>query len=196
MPFLPCTYLHYDTFKAEFQYVEMTNLDIKLLERFKKGDDKAFEFIYHRYQKSAIEFCASIVKDNYEAENIFHDVLLNIWERRSNLKTDFNFKSYLFTSLRNQTFSFIREMKKNDMIKDEFQESCLLQTDNKEEKEKQFVQLECLITELSPKRKEIIKLNFSHGKSYKEIADELLISTNTVKNQLVKAKKLIRDAIN
>lgn len=45
---------------------------------------------------------------------------------------------------------------------------------------------------LSEKRRIIIKLNYDEGKSYEEIANQLNISKNTVKNQLVKAKQVIR----
>jgi len=45
---------------------------------------------------------------------------------------------------------------------------------------------------LSPKRRKILEMNYFEQKSYIEIAEALSISKNTVKNQLVKAKFLIR----
>ena len=57
----------------------------------------------------------------------------------------------------------------------------------------QFVQN--VVARLSEKRKKIILLNIYEGKSYQEIAEMMKISKNTVKNQLVKAKQILREQL-
>jgi RNA polymerase sigma-70 factor (ECF subfamily) len=45
---------------------------------------------------------------------------------------------------------------------------------------------------LPPKCRQVFTLFFLHGKSYKEIADELHLSPHTVRNQKLRAVRLIK----
>ncbi len=67
--------------------------------------------------------------------------------------------------------------------------------DEKEEKERRIHIVQSAVESLSVKRKLILKLNIEDGKSYQEIAEFLRISKNTVKNQLVKAKQILREKV-
>jgi RNA polymerase sigma-70 factor (family 1) len=174
----------------------METPDKNVFERFRNGDEKAFGLVYNHYREAVIRFCTSIVKDEQEAENLYHEVLIKIWRKRTAINPDRNFTYYLFTAVRNQVFDYLKEVKRNEALKERFWEKIVeYQEDNKEEKEEQLSRLESLVASLSPKRREIINLNFAEGKSYDEIADELSISKNTVKNQLVKAKQLLRKGL-
>lgn len=48
---------------------------------------------------------------------------------------------------------------------------------------------------MPPQRRMVFNLSREEGLSYKEIADKLNISTNTVKNHLVKALQTIRQTL-
>ena len=63
-------------------------------------------------------------------------------------------------------------------------------------KEERINHIKKAIRELTEKRRKIIQLNYEEGKSYEEIANMMNISKNTVKNQLVKAKQIIRAQMN
>jgi RNA polymerase sigma-70 factor (ECF subfamily) len=67
--------------------------------------------------------------------------------------------------------------------------------DEKEEKERRIYMIQIAVDSLSLKRKQILRLNIEEGKSYQEIAEFLRISKNTVKNQLVKAKQILREKV-
>jgi RNA polymerase sigma-70 factor (family 1) len=167
-----------------------------ILEKFQQGDERAFGVVYNHYREPVIRFCVSIIKDEQEAENLYHDVFIKIWKKRASINPELNFTYYVFAAIKNQIFDYLKEVKRNEVLKEKFWEKIVeSQRENKEEKEDQYQHLESLITSLSPKRKEIIELNFAEGKSYEEIADKLLISKNTVKNQLVKAKQILRKGI-
>ena len=67
--------------------------------------------------------------------------------------------------------------------------------DEKEEAERRIGLVQAAVESLSIKRRQILKLNIEEGKSYQEIAEFLRISKNTVKNQLVKAKQILREKV-
>jgi RNA polymerase sigma factor (sigma-70 family) len=174
----------------------MDKPDQQLLERFRNGEEKAFREIYDCYKEPVIKFSCSIIKDGQEAENLYHDVMLKIWKRRESINPELNFTYYLFTSIKNQLFDYLKEVKKDGLLKSAFLEKmAALQDEGKEDKEEKLQKLESLVQALTPKRRAIVELAFSLGKSYEEIARQLFISKNTVKNHLIQIKLILRKGI-
>lgn len=171
----------------------MPKISKELLENLKNGDDRAFEELYISYKESATRFCNSILKDIEESENIVQEVFIKIWNRKSLINPELNFTSYLFTIIKNRVFDYMKEVKKNELLREKFWDNIVdYKTEDAELKEERFIKVKEAVDNLSVKRREIIKLNYEEGKSYEEIANQLNISKNTVKNQLVKAKQVIR----
>lgn len=174
----------------------MQKISKVLLEELRRGDNRAFEELYNSYQVPALRFCNSILKDTEESENVIQDVFIKIWNRRSTINPELNFTSYLFTIIKNRVFDHLKEVKKNEFLKEKFWEKVLeYKAIDNEVLEERFAKVKDAVDGLSEKRKEIIKLNYEEGKSYEEIATQLNISKNTVKNQLVKAKQVIRQQL-
>jgi len=171
----------------------MEQPDKNLLDGFRNGDRKAFEKIYQYYRIPVIRFSVSIIKDEQEAENIYHEVFMKIIKRRKNIKPELNFNSYVFTSVKNAIFDYLKALNKNNNLKEQFWEKIHQEEDEcGKAKEEQLTRMESIIQNLSPKRRKILEMNYFEKKSYNEIADILMISKNTVKNQLVKAKFILR----
>ena len=167
--------------------------DKKLLERFSKGDNHAIDQIYEYYRSPIIRFTLSIVKDEQEAESIYHEVFMKLLKKKEDINPDLNFNSYVFTAVRNEVFDYLKEVKKNYALKEKYWGIIQKHRDEEEEsKEIALTKLERVVKSLSPKRRKILEMNYWEHKSYVEIAEALNISKNTVKNQLVKAKFVIR----
>lgn len=165
----------------------------ELLERLSEGEEEAFNELYRLYREPAIRFCSSILKDAGESENIVQEVFIKIWNRRGGINPDLNFTSYLFTIIKNRVFDYLKEVKKNALLKEIYWKNVEAgMAMNNDIREERLQKVKNAIENLSEKRKEILKLNYEEGKSYEEIASQLNISKNTVKNQLVKAKQIIR----
>jgi RNA polymerase sigma-70 factor (family 1) len=168
-------------------------MEKELLYRVSEGNQEAFKEIYEMYREPAIRFCNSIIKDIAESENLVQETFIKIWERREGIKPELNFTSYLFTIVRNRVFDYLKEVKKNDAMKENFWHNVLEhQQVDLEYKEEKLKKVKRAISGLTQKRKQILELNYEEGKSYEEIAVIMKISKNTVKNQLVKAKQIIR----
>ncbi|MCC5929352.1 MAG: RNA polymerase sigma-70 factor [Cyclobacteriaceae bacterium] len=164
--------------------------------RVKDGDKLEFGRLYTYYRIPSLKFCVSLVKDEEEAENIVHEVFIKIWDKRDQIKPDLNFNSYLFTCLRNKAFDYLKEVKKSDLLKSQYlMRMETARVDDEDVENSKFTILHSAIDALSEKRKLILKMNVEEGKSYQEIAELLNISKNTVKNQLVKAKQILREKI-
>lgn len=170
-----------------------------LIDRLRQGDREAFDQLFCRYKNATMNFCLALLKDYNEAENIVQESFIKTWEIRDRLDPDKKFSSYLFTIVRNKSFDYFKRVKKDQELRkklwtnlQDFQQ--LPQAQNQDESK--LPPLEVMIASLPPKRRKIISLIIEHGKSHKEIAEELNISINTVKNQMVKAKKYLQKKLN
>ncbi|MCE7043632.1 RNA polymerase sigma factor [Dyadobacter sp. CY312] len=174
----------------------MAHPDENILRRVTQGDEVAFAELYNYYKGPALRFSISLLKDEEEAENMIQDVFVKLWIKREQIKPDHNFSSYLFTCLRNMAFDYFKKVEKSEQLRKQFMEGMMLAGDEeKEEKERRISLVQSAVESLSLKRKLILKLNIEEGKSYQEIAEFLRISKNTVKNQLVKAKQILREKV-
>jgi RNA polymerase sigma-70 factor (family 1) len=165
----------------------------QILYRVTQGDEVAFSQLYTHFRSPALKFCTTLLKDEEEAENITQDVFAKIWDRRVQIKPEHSFQAYLFVSLRNQIFDQFKKFEKDQLLRKQYVDRMtIMNDDDGEDKEARIQFLQVAVNCLSEKRRQILKLNIEEGKSYKEIAAYLNISTNTVKNQLIKAKQILR----
>ncbi|HLU90732.1 MAG TPA: sigma-70 family RNA polymerase sigma factor [Cyclobacteriaceae bacterium] len=173
----------------------MNQPDKIVLDEFRKGNRKALDRIYGYYRHPILKFIASIIKDRQEAESIYHEVFLKILRKKEDIKPELNFNSYIFRAVRNEVFDYLKEVKKSHVLKEKFWKRIQGYREEEEEKENRessLSRMEAIVSSLAPKRRRILEMNYFEKKSYKEIAAILSISKNTVKNQLVKAKYIIR----
>ncbi len=169
----------------------------ELLLAIKDGDEAAFSELYDSYKEPAFRFCNSIIKDVEESKNLIQEVFIKIWDRRSGINPELNFNSYLFTIIRNRVYDYLKEVKKNEFIKERYWYNIVEhQETDTDLKEERITHIKTAIGGLTEKRRQILQLNYEEGKSYEEIANLMNISKNTVKNQLVKTKQIIRSQMN
>lgn len=167
-----------------------------ILTKVVQGDQEAFGTLYRHYRTPALKFCIYLLKDQEDAENMVHDVFIKIWDKRAQINPTLNFSSYLFTCLRNTAFDYLKQLEKNQQLRQRYLERIdPIQPEEEDDQEVRMERLQLAINTLSEKRKLILLLSIEGGKSYQEIAELLRISKNTVKNQLVKAKQLLREKV-
>jgi RNA polymerase sigma-70 factor (ECF subfamily) len=172
----------------------MNQPDKMLLENFRQGDKDALDQIYQFYRFPILRFTVSIIKDEQEAESIYHEVFIKILKKKEAIRPELNFNSYVFTAVRNEIFDYLKELKKNNSLKEKFWEQIqkFRHEEEEEGKEEVLSRMDKAVSSLSPKRRKILEMNYFEKKSYHEIAEALRISKNTVKNQLVTAKLILR----
>ncbi len=165
----------------------------ELLLAIRNGDEVAFKELHDLYKEPAMRFCNSIIKDIEESENLIQEVFIKIWDKRTGINPDLNFNSYLFTIIRNRVYDYLKEVKRNEFVKERYWHNIVQHQQSESDlKEERITNIKTAINDLTEKRRRILQLNYEEGKSYEEIATMLNISKNTVKNQLVKTKQIIR----
>lgn len=170
------------------------------IEGVKNGDMAAFDLVYRAYSKRLYRFVYGIIKTEIDAEEIVQEVFVKIWESHEKIDNFALFDSYLFTIAYNSTISLIRkklsEKKYIQYIKSlqipPQQKSAEINSDFEILSEK----VNELIGKLPPRQKEVFKLHRENELTYRQIAEKLDISVNTVENHMSKALKFLRNNLN
>ena len=171
--------------------------DEELMQEIKADNMLAFDVLYKKYCKRIYKFGYSILKSPEESENLMQDVFLNLWENRHKVEKDSSIKSYVFTITYNSAISIIRKKaRESEFI--EYLKS--MQEINEEEPaniELEYNELtnklDEIIKALPQRQKEVYLLHKVEGLKYKEIAERLNISENTIENHMSCALKTIRE---
>lgn len=170
-----------------------------LVSLLKKGNILAFDAIYERYGKRLYGFVLRYIKQESDAEEIVQEVFLKIWESRDKINAYASFDSFLFTIAYNTTISLLRKRINEKKYLDRLQyrqqivdsEEIINEINFKEINE----QLTSLLDQLTPRQREIFRLSREQGLTHDEIAKNLNISRNTVKNHLVTTLAFLKSRI-
>lgn len=75
---------------------------------FCKGDEAAYEFFFAEYYSLLGAFVLKYVKEREVAEDIVHDVILELYSRRLKFDSIDALKSYLYLSIKNKSLNCLR----------------------------------------------------------------------------------------
>jgi RNA polymerase sigma-70 factor (ECF subfamily) len=171
------------------------NTDEVLIQHIKQHDQRALESLFEKYFYSLSNFAYSFVKSTELAEEVVSDVFFNIWSKREKLEIKDNLKGYLFLATRNQSLNYRSKENFNTEEVDVTKEYINIPEFEAADSDIQYKELEIeiqhILEELPPQRRLIFKLNRLDGLKYKEIAETLSISVNTVQKQMIEASRYV-----
>lgn len=72
----------------------------------------AFESIFKLHYRELVYFSRIICNSIQDAEDIVHDVLLQLWESSYRFENHFALRAFLYTSTRNKTINFVKRHNK------------------------------------------------------------------------------------
>lgn len=168
----------------------MAEQDKEIWEKFIKGDKAAFEQLLLRYYRPLYEYGIRFQSDPDQLQDDLHDLMVNLWERRSYLKSTDFVKLYLFKALRHQ---IIKEKRKKEIFinadqinDDEIHNSdeSIVQFEKEETDKTRKNLINHTLGKLTKRQHEILYLKFFEDLSNEEIADLMQISRPATANLL------------
>ena len=183
----------------------MIDLEKELIDLIKKGNHKAFELVFKSYYSRLCTYAFHYTQQLEIAEDLVKDTFVLLWEKQESIEIKSSLSGYLFRSVHNACINYLqREKKKHFNLS--IEEIQALELKIKQPLSPDYSighllasetenQIEIEIEKLPDQCREIFKLSRFEGLSHKKIAEKLHISENTVKTQIFRALKKLREAI-
>lgn len=166
--------------------------EIKLWNKIREGDVTSLKKIHSLYFYQMCLYTHKKISDNQTVENIVSDCFIRIWENRKNIQIKTSFRSYLFRVLQNRIYDYYREKKEEIIL---YQEVPDVEERYNFDEQYRYVKLYKAISKLPEKQKQVLELAVFESLSYNEIAQKLNISKNTVKTQISRAYKFLKERL-
>lgn len=173
--------------------------EAKLISELKKGSLKAFDTIYDKYAKRLFAYSLQYTKSEEDAEEIVQDVFVRLWNSRTFLRQEETLRSLLFIMAKHHLINAYRTHVNSVTYEDyvDYQDSIAGGEDSSHALEyKEFVTiLNKELHKLPITQQKVIRLSKFSQLNNREIAIELGLSEQTVKNQLSLGLKSLRNSL-
>lgn len=169
------------------------NDDMLLLQLLKTDPEIAYEELFRKYYKALILDAYFLLKDEMEAEDQVQLLFMEIWDKQLYLFIRTSIKAYLHRGIRNRCLSVLEKQKNNhkrlndyvSALDDRINENVV----ERNETESRF---NAVLNELPNQRLKAFNLVYLENKRYKEAADEMGITVNSIKTHLKFAVKVLQ----
>jgi RNA polymerase sigma-70 factor, ECF subfamily len=167
--------------------VAREQLEREWVDRVRAGDPAAFEAMFRAFYSQLAAFAYRYMRSRDGAQEIVHDVLARIWERRGRLEVRDQLRTYLYTAVRNEALNRIR----HDVVERRWRDRVLAQhreepSSSANDAEANLAQaelaaaLERTLERLPDRCRLAVTLRWRHQLSYAEVAETMGISVKTV----------------
>jgi RNA polymerase sigma-70 factor (ECF subfamily) len=178
---------------------DQTITDAQLLQRYRDGDEHAFEEIVNRYKNSLYAFLRRFVNRQDIVEDVFQETFLQLYASRDSFDSDRPLRPWLFTIAANKAKDALRKIQRQasmsmgtlaDAGDVSIDEVVNILTSYETTPESEISQEETaqrvrqIIAEMPENLRGILILAYFEQFSYKHIAEILSIPIGTVKSRL------------
>lgn len=163
--------------------------------QIKAGKPKAFEFAFNSYYPRLYKFACALLNDTTLADDIIQDVFLNLWINHQNILPENPLINYLTIAVRNSCYNALKSKKISHNIDINKIDVCCENNDNEENATTTPEHLWQSINLLPDKCRHVFKLVAVEQYKYKDAAEMLDVSVNTIKTQMKIAYKILRESV-
>jgi RNA polymerase sigma factor, sigma-70 family len=167
--------------------------DQQIWSRVVSGNVDALQILHDRYYYQLWLWASKYTRDKKLSEELVSDCFIKLWERRQFIIIEKSIKSYLYLMLRNQIVSLSRKSKGIlfvglDALPD-------IPDEDEVARHEYYSTLYKAIQRMPEQRRRILELAAFESFTYKQIADQLNISVNTVKTQMGRAYQFLKEEL-
>jgi len=167
--------------------------DWVLWEKIRSGDTLALKVLHDRYFDQMNLYARKMAGNHYGIEEITSDCFIKLWTKRESILIEKSVKIYLFLMLRNELIDNFRKKNKTSQLKNGTASD--LPDEDKFEEFDYYFRLYQALEKLPDQRRRILEKAVFESKTYHAIADELQISVNTVKTQMGRAYRFLKEVL-
>ncbi len=173
----------------------MTSQKNNLFSNIAISNEEAFKNLFNLYYEPLVSYCYSILGDLTICEDLVQEIFIKFWfkEKYNNIHT--SIESYLYFSVKNSALYIIRSEKVKIKNLESFKHEHSQVVEDEQDLQDYDIseKLYKSIEKLPQARKRIFLMCCSQELKYQEVASQLNISVNTVKVQMGRALKFLRE---
>jgi RNA polymerase sigma-70 factor (family 1) len=170
----------------------MEDEDQILLNELKSGQNAAYEVVFKKYYQALSVKAYLMLEDEMEAEDLVQNLFVSMWQKSYYQSINTSLKAYLFRAVHNQCLMSLRKRKVAQQRLVDYIETVTENEISKAESQDYEHTLNSVVNELPAQRQKAFKLVYLEDKKYKEAAEEMGLSVNSVKTHLKLAIKMLQ----
>jgi RNA polymerase sigma factor (sigma-70 family) len=167
--------------------------DETLISRALNGEQRAWQQLISRYESSLYYFGVRLLGSPEEAKDLLQDVLMVLCRNLGQFRGDSSFKSWLFSIANYRAMDMLRRRKITEPadILDQLPDNQPAHEQLLSAKQQQL-QVQQQLRKLPPEQRLVLELKFYQQFTFDEIAEQLAVSSNTVKSRFYAALDKMR----
>jgi len=176
--------------------------DHQLVAAVRRGDDRAFEQLYDRYQRRIAGFVHGMVHDYQRSEDITQEVFISALRRIRDTERPIAFRPWIYEIARNACIDAFRRSRRTETVRfdgDDHAEEYAhraapaFEPDTAVGAKEQLDHLQGAFAGLSDVQHEMIVMRELEGHSYQEIGNRLGLSRPAVESGLFRARRRLTE---
>ncbi len=175
----------------------MKQIELEILDRLKSGEQSAYKKLFDLYYIPLCIYSLKFVDSYDQAEDIVQEVFVEFWNKKHFMNIESTLKAYLFVTVKNNSLRYLK--KHNKLIFDSIDDLGLdileIEEIDQDELNRKKEILYKEINALPEKCREVFIEIVLNDLKYKEAAEKLGVSVNTIKTNLARALKKLRTSL-
>lgn len=171
-----------------------TEEEVKWMLAVQKGDQRPFQKIVEKYQKSLLNFFYYLNANMQEGEDLAQETFLKVYLFRDKYTPSAKLSTFLFRVARNTAIDYFRKKKATPMaIEDDL--FAAPEKNDESWSEERVDDLQRAMKKLPEKLRSVVVMSYFEDMKYQDIAETLDIPLGTVKSRMSFALKQLKDLI-
>jgi RNA polymerase sigma-70 factor (family 1) len=170
--------------------------DKELLQAIRLGDEIAFQYLFDRHWKQLFSFVLGLINDEEQTKDILQNAFIEVWNKRASLIVGDSLLPYLFTVTKNEVMTLFRRHKVRlageEMLISDLQRSAYSDEPIIVQELQSAIDTE--LVKMPFNMRQCFQLSRYENKSIRDIANELMLSEQTVKNNISEALRRLRNS--
>ena len=173
----------------------MTETETSLLRRIAAKDRKAFEALYHRYDRRLFAFILKLTRRADLVEEILNDVLLAIWKGAGGYDARSRPSTWIFGIAYHKALKAVARREPELAGEPETEPVDHDEPESLMARRELATVLGRALRALSHEQRAVVEMTYYYGLSYQEIAEIMGCPVNTVKTRMFHARRRLREIL-
>lgn len=161
-----------------------------------ENKEKAFTAVFDKNYETLCLYAVRFTEDFVEAEDVVQEAFVRFWEMYRDRLTVENARPLLYRMVRNMCVDRARAKRWSTVDAEVMADQLVYYFQPESEGDSKIDLLMEAVRNLPEKCQQVLVAICFNEKKYKEVAEDMQVSVNTVKTQLVRALKLLREELN